>query len=375
MKKYKYKKTFTFEGKRYYIYGDSLPEVYEKMGRKIADLESGKKTISKNMRFEDWTDEWLKTYKEPTVSPESFDSYKSNINVHILPLLGSMPIKSIKAIHCQRVINGMSGMSKKMISRINELMFSIFEDAVDNGLAVENPARKLKLPKGSKTSRRAITPTERKYILNVFESHHRAELWLSLMLYCGLRPSEAAALQWKDINIKDKVLTVNQAAKRRGTIGSPKTEAGYRKIPIPDVLMEKLHPGELFEYVCKNTQGNRLTSNSMQKMWDSFKNALNIEMGCKISPHGKALPPYRVAEDLVPYCFRHTYCTDLRDAGVDITTARVLMGHSSIAITAQIYTHETDQSFEDAARRINGKDTTPGATSKPPKTAEIRHTE
>lgn len=354
MKKYKFTKTFTYDGKRYYMRGDSIQECFEKWARKLADLESGKKQITKNMRFDAWTKEWLETYKEPTVSAETLDSYKSNIRVHILPLLGPMPLKSIKAIHCQRVINQMTGMSAKMLSRVSQLMFSIFDDALDNDLIAENPARKLKIPKGTKNPRRAITPTERKYILMTADKH-RAGLWVLLMLYCGLRPAEAAGLRWMDVNIKDKTLTVIQAAKRSGTIGSPKTDAGRRKIPIPDALLERLEPKEPYDYVCTNTQGNRLTSTPMQRLWKSFKNQMNIEMGCQTSNRGIALPPYRVADDLVPYCLRHTYCTDLRDAGVDITVAKYLMGHSSIAITSEIYTHQTDDAFSDAADKINQK--------------------
>lgn len=357
MKKYKFTKTFTFDEKRYFIRGDSMQECIEKWARKLSDLESGKKQITKNMRFDEWVTEWLLTYKEPTVSRESLDSYKSNIKVHILPLLGSMPMKSIKSIHCQRVINDMAGMSAKMLSRVSQLMYSIFDDALDNGLIVENPARKLKIPKGTKKSRRAITPTERKYILLTAEKH-RAGLWVLLMLYCGLRPAEAAGLRWMDVSIKDKTITVSQAIKRSGTVGTPKTEAGYRKIPIPDALLPKLQPGNPFEYVCTNTQGNRLTSTPMQRLWKSFKNQMNIEMGCQVSSRGMALPPHRVADDLVPYCLRHTYCTDLRDAGVDITVAKYLMGHSSIAITSEIYTHQTDEAFTDAADKINAQNVT-----------------
>ena len=372
MKKYKYRKTFTYEGKRYSVYGDTMPQVYEKMGKKMAELESGKKQITKNMRFDSWVEEWLLTYKEPTVSPESLASYRSNLKCHVLPILGPMPLKSIKAIHCQRVINEMSGMSTKMLSRISQLMYSVFEDALDNGLIFENPARKVKLPKGTRRSRRTITQEERQYILTVADKH-RAGLWVLLMLCCGLRPAEAAGLRWMDIDMKNHTLTVNQAVKRSGGVGPPKTEAGYRKIPVPDLLYERLSPGDPFDYVCKNTKGGRLTSTSMQRMWDYFKNAMNIEMGCAVSPKGQAIPPYRVADDLVPYCLRHTYCTDLRDAGVDITVAKVLMGHSDISITAGIYTHQTDDAFNDAAEKINAQGSTPGSTPKKQKSDKIRN--
>ena len=79
---------------------------------------------------------------------------------------------------------------------------------------------------------------------------------------------------------------------------------------------------------------------------------MNIEAGCKTKK--KALvPPLRISSDLVMYCLRHTYCTDLQAAGVPINVARELMGHSDISITAKIYTHSSDESFNNAADLIN----------------------
>ena len=63
----------------------------------------------------------------------------------------------------------------------------------------------------------------------------------------------------------------------------------------------------------------------------------------------------KTADDLEPYCYRHTYATDLRDAGVPITVAAKLMGDSSIAVVADIYTHQTQAAFEDARSKINEK--------------------
>lgn len=62
-----------------------------------------------------------------------------------------------------------------------------------------------------------------------------------------------------------------------------------------------------------------------------------------------------VAPDLVPYCLRHTYGTDLQDAGVPLNVAKYLMGHSDIQTTANIYTDTTDYIIEDAADKINAK--------------------
>lgn len=63
-------------------------------------------------------------------------------------------------------------------------------------------------------------------------------------------------------------------------------------------------------------------------------------------------PPCLVADDLVPYDLRHTFCIDLQDAGVSINVAKELMGHSSIELTARIYTHYTEKSLNDAAVKM-----------------------
>ena len=79
---------------------------------------------------------------------------------------------------------------------------------------------------------------------------------------------------------------------------------------------------------------------------------MNIAMGCKVYRH-QVLLPYRVAEDLVPYCYRHTFCTDLEAAGVSLNEAARLMGHKNVTVTSKIYTHESEASFERVSEQLN----------------------
>ncbi len=93
-----------------------------------------------------------------------------------------------------------------------------------------------------------------------------------------------------------------------------------------------------FKYIVTRTDGKQMDAPARAKLWTKFKHDLNIEMGARVY-RNQVLPPYPVAPDLEPYCFRHTFCTDLQKRGVDIRVAQVLMGHGSIAMTANIYTH------------------------------------
>lgn len=91
-------------------------------------------------------------------------------------------------------------------------------------------------------------------------------------------------------------------------------------------------------------------------MWRSFKRLVDIEMGAQlfrnqVIQHGE---PDELWETLTPYCLRHTYCTNLQNAGVPINVAKYLMGHSDISMTANIYTHTTEETVQQAADLING---------------------
>ena len=93
-------------------------------------------------------------------------------------------------------------------------------------------------------------------------------------------------------------------------------------------------------YFIKSLRGIAPTKESHRaKLWNHFKKELKKYID--------------IADDLVPYCFRHTYCTDLQDAGVPINLAREFMGHSSITLTSRIYTHHSEKSFNNAKECIN----------------------
>ena len=87
-------------------------------------------------------------------------------------------------------------------------------------------------------------------------------------------------------------------------------------------------------------------------MWSNIKRLMNIEMGCKVF-RNELIPPFPLADDFKMYTLRHTYCTDLERAGVPINIARQLMGHESIEVTAQIYTHKSEESLQKAKELIN----------------------
>ena len=332
-KKYKYRKTFVYEGKRYNVYGNTLDEVYRKMAERTAQLEREIVRIESSMTVAAWTEIAFKTYKA-NISYENYNNTMLRVKKHILSEIGNMSIKSVKAVQCQAIMNAQAGRSYSHIQKIYQELRFIFQTAVDNQLIRSNPAAKIIKPPAKNSHRRSITDHEREHFLKVAENNPRYTLFL-MMLYCGCRPAEAINAIGKDISVKDDKPILHI----RGT----KTENSDRYVPIPDVLYQRIKHTTPFEYICPNEAHNKHSESSYNRLVKSLRRDMNISMGCKVY-RNELIPPFPLAEDFVPYCLRHTYCTDLCRATVDVRKAQRLMGHATISITADIYTHVGDLS-------------------------------
>lgn len=396
----RYHKYFRKDGQRYHVAADSEPELYMKVGKLLQQLETDTYKLDKNTLVRDWAKLWLSTYKEGKITQKSLDTYRQKLDGYILPEIGNMKLKDVTSVHLQRILNRQAGRSYSHLTKLRVTMSSLFERAVIARLIVFNPAQGLELPAYEKGQRRSLTDQERAAVLAVAR-RNRAGLWVKMMLYCGLRNGETRALQWKDVDLKEGIVHVRAAAEGgTGEIKGPKTDAGIRDVPIRSAFLEDLKAARKgrspFDYVfTQATSQNRHTERSMNQMWAQFKRLVDIEMAeqqlsaiasepsqkkqdilarqlhaelpvpailkriqggnlkatyqNKVIVHGESP---QLLQSLTPYCLRHTYCTDLQRAGITLNVAKYLMGHSDISVTANIYTHTTDDVILDAAQKL-----------------------
>ena len=344
MKKYKYRKRFTYKGKHYSVYADTLVELGRKYSEKLRDLQENLVTVDSNMLIRDWALRCIDTYKTKQ-KEETHKKYVSRVKCCILKYIGDKTVGDITPMELQQVLNMQTGKSKTQINEVYQALRFIFRHAVENRLRSDDPTMYLVKPSGTHHGRRALTSSERSAAIEVAKTDRRYYLYL-LMLLCGCRPSEAAECQGRDISREQDCYMLHI----RGT----KTEQSDRYVPIPDDFAQLIIKTPAFEYIAMTRAGKKITN--FDRLWHSFKRQLNLYMGCK-TYRNQLVPPYPVAPDLVPYCFRHEYCSDLARRGVDIRTAQKLMGHSTIQLTANIYTHVEKDDLYEVARILNGKAT------------------
>lgn len=395
---------WTQEGRKRHISAQSQMDCILAYYQKYKDIAAGLVDVNPNTPVKHWAQQWLDTYKQPkNLTDKSRDMYRQKLNKYILPIIGTRPLKSVTELHLQQIMNDSAGMSSSHLKKLRCVMRELFGKAYDLGYIPRNPAAGLELPAGTKGERRSLTPLEQEAFDAICtDGLHRGCLFYQMMLYCGLRPGECAALEWRHIDFDAAQVSVEQAKESGSTrIKAPKTESGIRVVPILPEFLEKLRATRGFPTAPFPRQnGTAHTDSSLRAMWTSWKREMDKRMAISLvrqahaaktaeeaecilmklsgdfSPRQLARkvqgPDYTgpekivlyrnqlilhgesadVMDSLVAYDLRHTYCTNLQKAGVDLKTASYLMGHSDIQTTANIYSHTDAELIGAAAEKI-----------------------
>lgn len=370
------------DGKRKYktFYGKTQKEANAK-------ADEFRNSLGKNENMPDdttlrfWADKWCKARVKETTEERADDSLtKATMFVSFspivdrwvedgekIPTLGDMPMPSIKLYQLQAVLDKLAECNpftgkpsaKKTLQDYRKVIQLIFEYAQYNHAIDFDPTKVLKISKTAiETERRALTLEERKRIC---EFEHRAQLPAMLMMFAGLRRGEVTALLWSDINFENKTITVSKSYNfKKNCIKPPKSEAGDRTVPIPDVLCDYLKEyrkaqGKGKILVVLSSQGKQMTESAWKRMLESYLVQLNYQYGT-FSRKQNLFAPEKLPMVIEPFtwhCLRHTYATILYDAGVDVLTAKDLLGHKDVKTTLGIYTHLSNEKKQSDISKLN----------------------
>ena len=384
-KEYKYiRKSFVADGKQYIVCGKTEAEAMEKLAAKKEAVRRAELTKGANCTIEDWADTWLTTYVKPkvrkpgqpkkkgTMTQKSYEMYEDKINGYIIPALRGKKLRSVTDTMLQGVLNQQAEMSESHAKKVRMILRAMFSQAAFSRIIPFDPTIKLTIPASATVeNRRSLTAEERAVLMQVAKTH-RCSLWIRFLMRTGLRPGECAALRVRHLDMETRLIHVCEAVESGTTvIATPKTSAGDRYVPIPSDIyadLERHISGkDQDDFVFTQEDGkSMMTQTVMTNNWRSFSRQMDIAMGAEMTAHahiydpkdldkdGKPLYPdnagnpkngHKIAPDLVLYCLRHTYGTDLQRAGVPINIAKAIMGHSDISVTANVY---TDATVEDA---------------------------
>lgn len=344
-------------GKRKYktVYGQTQKEADNKAAEIKDAMRKGVDFSAASDSFGSFAERWLKQKHRKNVSTNWYASYKAYVK-QLGHYLEHIQIAKVSVDDIQTIIDDLSEInpntgkpaSKKHLLNITSTAKQIFDFAISRKAITYNPVADVELPIAQESQkRRALTDEEQRWIC---ETEHRAKCAAMIMMYAGLRRGELIPLTWNDINLDDRTIAINKAVQLiKGKLevkSSAKTDAGRRVIDIPQRLADYLRGvqrnGVL---VCANAKGTIHTDSSWTKMWESYLTDINFQQGdfgpFQKKPKSKFDPggvPF-VIPRFTAHWLRHTFCTMMYLAGVDILTAKNQMGHADIKTTLAIYTH------------------------------------
>ncbi len=330
-----------------YIYAKSVAELKKKEAALRSQIEKGIDLASADDTFSQWLEK-VKRVKQIELTENEYSTFCFRVN-YFAENIGNLPLKSINQQLMQPLIDELfkanpttrRPSSKRTIQRYISSASAVFEYAIENRSAEFNPCQYLKVPKKAKIEeRRALSPMERTWIE---ETEHRAKPAAMLMMYSGLRRGEATALLWSDIDFVNATITVNKSYDfKNNCIKKPKTDAGTRIISVPEKLISYLKTlNKNSIYVLTSASGKMMTNDAWHSLWNSYICDLNLKYGTSINKHNKFDPKGNIITiyPFTPHCLRHTFCTIMYEAGIDVLTAQEQMGHSDAKTTLAIYTH------------------------------------
>lgn len=354
MPKSKYEKEVRKDGSVYYytyektgmMNAKGKPEYKKLRAKTIAKLDDKVNEYRKNKAFgieqtnitvDDWMNEWFKAYKS-ACRQTTQNFYKSLYEKHIKPSIGLVRLNQVKEHTCQKILNDMSQThSEKTVAAVRSILFSLFDKAQANRYIITNPAQHLSAKGKAKKQRRELTLTERNKYLKACETHAFGE-FAAFLYFFGLRRGEALALSQKDITAdticinKQYVFPTNNLPE----LGEPKTEAGFRSIPIPIKARQYIDFNNMPNgLVFSNDDGSPLTYSQIIDRWNSF---ITFALGNDT--------------DITMHCLRHNYCTMLFEQKVDLQTVQELMGHDDIQTTLTVYTHYTEKIAKKSKKKV-----------------------
>lgn len=285
-------------------------------------------------------DEWFASIKD-SLKPTSARGYKVNINNHIVPHIGSVPIQSLKSTSIKAMITSLEKqLSATSIKYVLRNLFQILKYAEQQSYIIKNPMECVPTLKRGKPKFSTYSVEE---IVKLIESvkGSNMELPLRIEVETGLRLGELLGLSWDNINFEKNTITVNKTVsyvEGKIYVTSPKTINSNREIVVSSILIEAIKSYKEKEESIKRPKGYENKNNLLFHKEDG-QPLTNSSFSAKFA---STLKKNRL-KHIRFHDLRHTHASLLyNNYGMNIKSVSDRLGHSKVSTTMDYYVGGTD---------------------------------
>ena len=341
------------DGKYRYFYSRSYKGVKEKMKNYQEIRESGKEKPSVGTEdvcrlFEAWLEDTALRVK-----PSTYESYYRCMNQYVIPFFKQDKNQKIteESVLCfvkaMREHTGLADSSRKKNLTIFKIALKeILKGSPESFSIIEQ----VKIPRPEDKEVRVFSLKEQRLIEHAaLNSKDKRAAGIILCFYTGIRLGELCSLKWGDIDMESGTLSISRTVSRIKdfeekesktalSVGAPKSRKSVRKIPLPDFLLKLLEE-----------QG---FSHANPDHYIFSQGEAPFDPRCFQKLYKKILKEAHV-QDRKFHTIRHTFATRALEMGVDVKTISELLGHSSVSITLNVYSHSLMEQKKAAIEKFN----------------------
>lgn len=355
-------------GQRKTIYGKNVRDLRKQLAEAMAGNENFT-SIKTEITLDKWFSRWMEIYKDKSVRPNTKREYTHIYNKNISPYLGSRNINSLVKSDVQQLIDRAAdaNYAYERQSKIKVMLRDMLQRAVEDNLIINNPVSGIKLRADKEIKAKALTLEEQNTFLDYCKNTFYDNLF-NVALNTGLRPGELFALQLADIDLKNGFIDVNKTlvyqkyltdTRKEFHIEPPKTKQSYRKVPINSVcrhyleeqiklkgVISQKRPKEQNDYLFVTKFNTPLNSQLFSDAIRAVIRQINLTR------------PFDAQFEIFSgHTFRHTFATRCFENNVEAKVVQSFLGHASLKMTMDLYTHVTDdKSATDIEKIVNPSD-------------------
>lgn len=365
-------------GIRINIYGSDIHKLIEDFEAAKEKAKNSVDHMKNTITLNEWFEEWFTSVKAHKVKETSINPMKNNYKRTFGFYIGTMKLKDIKPMDVQKALNAMekerisNSAMREALGRLRECM----EFAVGNQYINVNPCLIVEVPWTFKKAKEeiALTQEEQNALLNEVEDSWYKELFYFMCL-TGVRVGELGGLKWSDIDYTNKTISIQRSlscsyynGKKREMLVAPKTVNSTRQIPFIGEMEEILKSqkkkqtalraelgerwrgkGELSDLIFTTGMGSPCSRYIVDKEIKKVIKRIR-EKEAVIAVAEKREP--KAIRDFHPHTLRHTFATRCFENKMEPKVVQKLMGHSSISVTLNIYTHVLNDKMDEEIKKF-----------------------
>ena len=339
-------------------------------GKDFIDSLSRAANDDEKLTVGNWIRNWLENYAKPNVRPRTYEKYSSTLKAYILPTFENVLLGELTAADLQKHLNRLletgradgTGLSTSTVRGTRRYLSMCIDDAVKSGLVSSNVVRLTKAPKLSKKEIAVLSKEEiarlidtAKEIKNPFMSVVMPQI-ISLTVHTGMRQGEVFGLKWDDIDFEKSCLFIRRSLAHvigKGAVfQAPKTKNSIRRILLMSEDVKNLHAYKKWQENYSEDLGDLFARHNL---------VFPSPFGEPISPTNFSrryfkplLKKCNISSEFTFHGLRHTHATLLLRQGVNPKIVQERLGHSSIKVTMDTYSHVLPDMQRQAVDALQG---------------------